>query len=78
MQIQEKLAKEYLEETNGLIEDIKDNTENEHVRERINNIITEEKLQKMQKKDEHEEMINSIDDEAQERTKTEDEDQDNN
>ena len=32
----------------------------------------------MQKKDEHEEMINSIDDEAQERTKTEDEDQDNN
>ncbi len=81
MKVQEQIAKQYLEETNNLIEDISDNTKKEHkerVRDRINNIINDEKLQKLQKKDEHEEMINSIDDEAQERTKTEDEDQDNN
>ena len=83
MLVQERNAQEYLEETNILIEDMTENTKAERIERTfnkensINDIITDDRLQKLKESDEYQEMINSIDDEGKERTKTEDEDESN-
>jgi tetratricopeptide (TPR) repeat protein len=70
--LQEKEAQEYLEETNYLIEDMNENTIKQRTADRVNNIITQEKLKHLQEKDAYEEMLNSIEKEGLERTKQDD------
>ena len=74
---QEKATQEYLEETNSLIEDISENTTKQKTIERVSYIINQERLKKLKEKDEYEEMINAIDDEGIERTKQDDDEDQN-
>ena len=74
---QEKATQEYLEETNSLIEDISENTTKQKTIERVSYIINQERLKKLKEKDEYEEMINAIDDEGIERTKQDDDEEQN-
>ena len=72
---QERAAQDYLEDTNSLIEDISENTTRQRTIERVSEIINQEKLKKLKDKDEYEEMLNAIDQDGVERTKDENEDQ---
>ena len=72
---QERAAQDYLEDTNSLIEDISENTTRQRTIDRVSEIINQEKLKKLKDKDEYEEMLNAIDQDGVERTKDENEDQ---
>ncbi len=72
---QERVAQDYLEDTNSLIEDISENTTRQRTIDRVSEIINQEKLKKLKDKDEYEEMLNAIDQDGVERTKDENEDQ---
>ena len=51
---QERVAQDYLEDTNSLIEDISENTTRQRTIDRVSEIINQEKLKKLKDKDENE------------------------